>query len=183
MRNDALRNFGRTNMKYTATYEVTAKLQDDSVRQFYWNVLLRPKIGGIFVTLALLLGLIALDFPYKSWVVGFNGALFLFLVIMWAKTYFQILSQARAGLRLMEHPHVEILLDESQVEYVSSTGTRRHPWNKIERIVETSDFMILMYGKIPLLSLPKACFTTEALDFIQERISTNPPSFRGHSGA
>ena len=122
----------RQMMKFTATYDVTPKLQDDSVKQFYWRVLLRPRIGGILAVLAVLLGMIVLDPPYKPWVVGFFSAMFFFLIITWVKAYFQIIAQARAGLRLMENPKVEILLDDSVIEYVSSTGTRRHQWEKIE---------------------------------------------------
>ncbi|MGF1679550.1 MAG: YcxB family protein [Candidatus Methylacidiphilales bacterium] len=168
-------------MKYTATYEVTAKLQDDSMKQFYWHVLLRPRIGGIFAILAVLVGVIFFEPPYKPWVVGFMGALFLLLIVMWAKAYFQILSQARDGLRLMEHPNVEVTLDDSQIEYVSSTGSRRHHWNKIEKIVETTDFIILMNGELPLLSLPKACFTNEALNYIKEKSLTNGSGASGKS--
>lgn len=156
-------------MKYTATYEVTAKLQDDSVKQFYWHVLLRPRIGGIFAIFAVLVGVIFLEPPCKPWIVGFVGAMFLFLITTWAKAYFHIISQARAGLRLMEHPKVEVILDDSHIEYISSTGSRRHHWNKIEKIVETTDFIVLMNGKLPLLSLPKCCFTSEVLNYIKEK--------------
>jgi hypothetical protein len=156
-------------MKFTANYEVTASLQDASVRQFFFSVLLRPRIGAFLAIFAVTLGVIILDPPFKTWVVGFCTALSLLLVVMWVKTYLQVVGQARAGLRLMEHPRVEITMDDSLIEYVSSTGTRRHQWSKIERVEETKDFVILMNGKVPLLSLPKASFSAEALTFLKGR--------------
>lgn len=163
-------------MKFTATYDVTPRIQDDSVKQYYWHVLLRPRMGGILVVFAVLIGTIALDPPYKPWIVGFFSATFLFLIISWVKTYLQVIAQARAGLKLMESPKVEISLDDSLIEYESSTGTRRHQWEKIERIEETKDFMILLNGKLPLLMLPKAFFTDEAITFMKERSRTSHPT-------
>ncbi len=159
-------------MHFSTTYDVTPAIQDASVKQFFWHVLLRPKIGGIMVVFIALIVMFALDFPYKPWIVGFFTAMFLFLFVAWTKTYFQIIAQAREGLALLEHPKVEVSLDDSLIEYVSSTGTRRHRWEKIERIEETRDFMIFMAGKLPLLSLPKACFTSAVIDFMKEK--TNP---------
>lgn len=156
-------------MKFSATYEITPKLQDDSAKQYFWSILLRPRMGAILAFLALLPGMIFLEFPYKPWIVGFFSAAVLFLVIVWVRAYFQIIAMARAGLNLMEHPRVEILLDEALIEYVSSTGTRRHQWEKIGEIQETEDFVILVNGKLPLLSLPKACFSSEALTFMKEK--------------
>ena len=57
-----------------------------------------------------------------------------------------------------------------RIVYRSSTGTREHAWTKIERLVETKDFVILMAGTLPLLSLPKAAFADDALAFLRERI-------------
>jgi hypothetical protein len=156
-------------MTFTTTYEVTRKLQDDSIKQFYWQIMLRPQIGAILAVFAVWIGVIALELPYEPWVVGFFSAMCLFLVVTWVKAYFQMIAQARAGLKLMEYPKVDISIDDSRIEYVSSTGTRRHQWEKIERIEETKDFVILMNGKLPLLSLPKACFCTEALTFMKEK--------------
>lgn len=157
-------------MNFSTTYDVTSKLQDDSVKQYFWHVMLRPRIVGVFLVFAMLIAAIFVELPYKPWIVGFFSAMFLFLIITWVKVYFQILHQARAGLRLMEHPKVDISLDDSLIEYASSTGTRRHHWDKIERIEETKDFVILMNGKLTLLSLPKAHFTSEALAFMKERV-------------
>ncbi len=116
--------------------------------------------------------MIVLDPPYKPWVVGFLAGLFFLLIVTWGKAYFQVIAQARAGLRLMENPKVEITLDDSLIEYASSTGTRRHPWEKIEKVEETKDFVILMNGTLPLLSLPKACFSSEVLTFMKEKSRT-----------
>ncbi len=158
-------------MKFSATYEVTPRLQDDSVKQFFWHVLLRPQLGGLLSMVAVLLAFIGFDLPYKPWGIGFCSGLLLFACATWCRTYFQIIAQARAGLKLMENPKVVITLDDACIEYASSTGTRRHAWDKIERCIETKDFVVLMHGKLPLLSLPKASLPSEALAFMQQKIS------------
>ena len=81
----------------------------------------------------------------------------------------QLHDDGADGFEHGEQPRVEILLDEALIEYVSSTGTRRHQWEKIGEIQETEDFVILVNGKLPLLSLPKACFSSEALTFMKEK--------------
>ncbi len=171
-------------MKITVAYVVTPRLQDDSAKQFFWRVLLRPRIGGFMAVFAALLGMIVFDPPLKPWVVGFFSAALLFLIVTWVKAYFQIIAQGRAGLKLMENRQVEISLDDLLIEHVSSTGTRRYQWEKIERIEETKDFVILMNGKLPLLNLPKACVPTEALAFVKEISRTrcgSPKNRRGKS--
>lgn len=162
-------------MTFTGRYEVTQKLQDDMSREFFFGVLLRPRLFRIVACLALL-GVLAaltslsgLDVPYRLWIVGFLSAVALMIVLTWIITFFRARAQGRAGLRLIEHPRIEITLDEQQVLYSSSTGTRRHSWEKIQRIVETKNFIALMAGEIPLLMLPKSCFSAEALSLLRER--------------
>lgn len=145
------------------------------MKEFYWHVLLRPRIIGILATLAALVGMIALDPPFKPWVVGFFTSMFLFLIITWVKAYFQVIAQARAGLKLMNHPKVEISIDESLIEYVSSTGTCRHQWSKIGHFIEAKNFVILMSGSLPLLSLPKACLSIECLSFLRGKLPSKQP--------
>lgn len=165
-------------MKFSATYTVTPRLQDDSVKQFFWHVLLRPQIGGLLSMVAVLLAFIGFDLPYRPWVIGFGSGVLLFACATWCRTYLQIIAQARSGLRLMENPQVVVTLDDSCIEYASSTGTRRHAWDKIERLIATKDFVILMHGKLPLLSLPKACLSSEALAFMQQKMSRQTDGFR-----
>jgi len=157
--------------EFKAKYEVTQQLQDDSVKQFFWNLLLRPlRITRLCLVLFILLGFLFFDLPYKQWLVGFIGGLLLFLVIAWAKSYFNMIKHARKGLEMMDSPQVEIWLNESLIQYTSSTGTRRHQWDKVERIEATKDFLILMNGKLPLLSIPKSRLSGEALHFMMERV-------------
>jgi hypothetical protein len=162
-------------------YEVTPKLLDDFVKQYYWHELLRPRrIFGMLLVLAFVLGTIATpyDSPPKSWAVGFLSAVTILLVAAWVRAYFQFLAQERAGLKLMEHPNVKISMDDARIEYASSTGTRRHQWEKIDRILQTKDFVILMSGKLPLLSLPKLCFSIEALAFMEDRVAATKKEAR-----
>lgn len=156
--------------KHTATYIVTAELQEKSVKQYFWRAMIGPRLGGLLILLGLLMFAVTYDYPCKPWVVGFLSSVSLLLIAAWTKMYLNILGQAKTGLRLMEHPNVEISLDGTMIEYSSSTGTRRHRWDKIDRVGETRDFLILISGKTPLLSLPKSCFSYEAERFLRERV-------------
>lgn len=162
--------------KHTATYTVTAELQEKSVKQYFWRTLIGSRLGGFLIVLALLMFAFTYDYPYKPWVVGFLTSISLLLLAAWTKTYLNILGQAKTGLRLMEHPNVEISLDDTLIEYSSSTGTRRHRWDKIDSVGETRDFLILISGKTPLLSLPKSCFSDEAVCFLRERVGSGGES-------
>jgi hypothetical protein len=71
----------------------------------------------------------------------------------------------------MEHPRVEVTFSDAGVEYVSSTGVRKHSWDKIEQLKETRGFVIFMHGKLPLLSLPKAPMTPDILSFIHAKVA------------
>lgn len=165
-----------TVMKHTASYDVTPEMQYASVKQFFWSVLFRPRRAGIVTVVVAWLAMIVMDPPYKPWLVGFFTAAVLFLVVSWVRTYWLVLAQAKAGLRLIENPKVQISIDESQVEYVSATATYRHAWSKIERIEETKDFVIFMHGKFPLLSLPKSSFSSEELIFMKTQCGAGRPS-------
>jgi glycerol uptake facilitator-like aquaporin len=162
--------------KHTARYIVTAELQEKSVKQYFWRAMIGPRLGGFLILLGLLMFALTYDYPYKPWVVGFLSSVSLLLIAAWTKTYLNILVQAKTGLRLMEHPNVEIRLDDTMIEYSSSTGIRRHCWDKIDRVGETRDFLILISGKLPLLSLPKSCFSDEAVRFLRERVGKSGQS-------
>lgn len=144
-------------------------------REFFFGVLLRPRLLrivaclGLLGVLAVLTSLSGLDVTYRLWTVGFLSAVMVMILLTWIITFFRARAQGRAGFRLIEHPRVEVTLDEQQVLYSSSTGTRQHSWEKIQRIVETKNFVALMAGDVPLLMLPKSCFGTEALSFLRER--------------
>ncbi len=126
-------------MIFSARYDVTEQLQDAMASQFFFAVL-RPRLPVITVCFAVLAGLGALDLPYRGWIAGYLSAVALLIVVRWTQAFFAGRAQGRAGLKLMEHPRVELTL----------------AWSKIERLMETKDFVVLMVGTPPLLSLPKA---------------------------
>lgn len=164
-------------MPFTAQYDVTQKLQDDMMSQFFFYVMLRPKLKPRPLTIIALLVAVGampfLDQKHRLWFIGALVTFYFVVTVAWVKTYFQMRAQGRAGLKVMEHPRVEITLDDEAVHYSSSTGTRRHAWLKIERIEETRDFIVLMTGKLPLMMLPKSPFNSEALTFMRRRVGTS----------
>ena len=161
-------------MKFHCSYEVTLKLKEDSMKQYYWRALLSSRrIFGMLLVSALLFGTIATpyDSQQKTWATGFLAAVTVLLIADWVRAYFQLLAQARAGLKMMENPKVEISMDDALIEYMSSTATHRHNWEKIDRVEQTKDFLLLINGNLPVLILPKSCFSIEALAFMEDRVA------------
>jgi hypothetical protein len=163
-------------MTFSGRYEVTPQLQDEMMRQYIVHLVLWPRLVRIAVSLAVLGAVAMLDLPYRSWILGFISAVALLIVITWVRLFFQARAQGRAGLKLMEHPRVEVILDERQIVYSSSTGTRQHAWAKLDQLKETKDFVVLMAGKLPLLILPKSGFNAEALAFLHSSMRKTPPA-------
>lgn len=161
-------------MKFSASYETTGAMQDASIHDYYFHVLLRPRIWWNIALLLLLASMFVLVPTYRSWVAIFAATALSIHISIWIKAYFQLRRQARAMLELMEHPQIEITLDDDGISYTSSTGTRRHLWNKIRRITETQDFLFLMSQSLPLVTLPKSAFSGEALSFIREKSWIGP---------
>ena len=155
--------------EFTGTYEVTAPMQVDSVRSYYFHACLMPKAWRIVLMLALMpLAVWIMPF-HKLWLASFFAAMLAFIALSWWRAFRAGINQALTGLAVMEHPRVEVVMDDQGILYSSSTGTRRHQWDKIRRIVETPRFVILMNGNLPLLSLPKEGFSGEALEFIRRK--------------
>ncbi len=156
-------------MSHTLRYTVDEKMNRDSISQYLYAVHLRPKLPVFVLLLLYLTVILFIDFPYRDWLAVGLGVAIVFLIIVWVKTYFAMQAQGRDGLKLLTHPEITITIDEEIVEYASSTGNRRHAWNKIDRFCETRDFLVFHSGKIPLLVLPKAPLTPDALAFIKTK--------------
>lgn len=154
-------------MNFTASYQITPALQDASVRFYFFRVMLLPRLWRLVLIAVLLVFIVVLVPEYLRWTSAFAAASVLLLAAMWIKAYFGVKRQGRNSYELLEHPNVEVSLDEEGIHYTSATGTRNHLWNKIRRIVESEDFMVLMNGNLPLLNLPKPEFSAEALEFIR----------------
>ncbi len=155
------------NCIYSAVYQVDEALNRSSIKQYFWTVLIRPKLPIFLVILACLIAICLISFPYQEWIALVLGTLVLVLIVSWMKAYFVTQAQGRDGLKLLNHPNIEIEMDEETITYRSSTGTRLHSWSKIDKLIETRDFVILQSGKLPLLILPKLPLSTDALKYLK----------------
>ncbi|MDR2982261.1 MAG: YcxB family protein [Puniceicoccales bacterium] len=158
-------------MEFSAKYEVTDALQDNSVRQYFWHVLLRPRLIGFLLLFVALVIILSVDFPYKAWLTGFIAMGFLNPILMWVKSYFYMMAQGRAKLCVLDHARVEVLINHDCIECITASGSCRYAWDKINRIKKTPDFLILMHGNLPLLSLPTTAFPPEVQSFIQGKVA------------
>jgi hypothetical protein len=75
-------------MTFTGRYEVTQRLQDEMTGQFFFGVMLRPRLPAIIACLAVLGGLVALPLPAHAWIAGFLSAVALLIVVTWTRTFF-----------------------------------------------------------------------------------------------
>lgn len=158
-------------MKFETEYIVTEQMQAESMKQYFLEVIMRSRPWKQLGLLILSAALVSWGLPKQmTWVLTFYGVFAACLVAIWIKSYALHQRVARDGLRLLDHPKIVVSLDDVQIEYVSATGTRRFQWDKIDKLHETRDFMVLMSGRLPLLTLPKLSFSEEVRGFMKGKI-------------
>ena len=97
------------------------------------------------------------------WVVGVGA---------WIKTYFLWMKQAQVHYDLLDSKEIKIDLDEDNKIYTSSSVVKKYAWDKIDNSKETSDSIVFLKDKFPLVTLAKAYLEEDALNYIREK-STN----------
>jgi hypothetical protein len=156
-------------MNYTTHYEITPKMQHELIQFYFFRVVFVPRIWRIAVTVAMLV-FIAIFLPSDPpWNFAFVALIVLFVAASWVRTYAAVQRLTWSAYEMLDDYRMEVCLDEEGIRYAMKDGTRNFLWNKIRRIVESKDFIALMYGGLPLLYLPKSEFSDEALRFIREK--------------
>jgi hypothetical protein len=158
-------------MNFTTRYLVTRNIQEALARQVYAYEL-RSRVPKLALALlGSICPLFLLTGDARIWYGRFLLVSAATLMTIWIKAYQMAKAQAVASLSLLEHPKVTITLNDSSIEYESSTGTRRYRWDKISRVQETKDFIVVTAHDVALLGLPKSCLTPEALAYIRSHDS------------
>lgn len=157
-------------MNLKVSYTITEKMQIDSAKQYFNKCLLGNKIYLIILfpissILLFLLPLTIADFLPKLFLI-----VFFVLVIMWIKTYFVLINQAKVQLKILDSNEVCLEINDDEIIYKSSNGTKNFRWEKIDQIIECKDFIILQKEKLPLINIPKAFVKEAGVNFIKDKV-------------
>lgn len=154
---------------FSATYAVTPSMLLSANSQFFFVVALGWRWLGVAYFLAS--GTICLlqDYPTIS-VIAFSVAAL--MTAMWIKAYFQYRSIALSRAQISGNMQVTIELTESGIKGSSVRGTACYTWNEVNRLKASRDFVFIMRDKLPLMSLPKSQFSSEAIAFLYSRVAS-----------
>ncbi len=156
-------------MNYKVNYIITEKLQIDSIKQYFYKCLLGPKIYiiisfAITSILFFLLPATRADYLPKILLI-----VFFILVIMWVKTYFILIKQAKVQFKIFESKEIQLEINDDEIIYKNSSVIKNLKWDKIDQFIECKDFIILQKEKLPLINLPKAYLKEDVINFIKDK--------------
>lgn len=157
-------------MNFETRYTATDVLQKKAAKQLFFTVFLGRKwigLGAFWVVAGASVAVV----PSSGWTIPcilFTAGFI--LTVMWVKTYFMLLRNSRDYLQMIDDPTMTLKIDDVDLEISASNGSRKTAWSKMDRIVETNDFLIPMIGKIPIICLPKSELTDETAAFVRQVI-------------
>ncbi len=157
-------------MKYEVEYPVDEKMQDASMRQSILAIYLAPKLPvfGLLCVFGLCVVLVGADMhPIIRWLLPFAC---LIILLTWLRAYQELRAMGRKRLSMSARPLTYLSFDESEISARSANETKRYEWTKLERMVETRDFLFLLSGKMSLFCIPKSVIAREAAHYIREKM-------------
>jgi hypothetical protein len=158
-------------MEFRTEYRVTEAVQTAAARQMFHAVYLKKK--WVWMVAMAVIGVVL-------WFQGWSPAREIgladmivagVLAVLWVKTYVRVVANARTALRTLSDDLVTLRMGDEGMEMEMADSRRRLLWEKVDRVVETGDFMILVTGRLPVASLPKAALGVEVVEWL-----------RGHAG-
>lgn len=159
-------------MEYKIQYEVTEEIQMNSLKQYFFKILLGKRIILLLLIAVFSIVLIATSDDKFGFYAGIVfGCIVLANSIMWIRSYFLMMRQGRDLLALQDSPVINVLMDENGIYYQSSSTSKNYTWKKVEKFEDTRDFLVLTHGKVPLLSLPKEFLDANAVQFAKTKIT------------
>lgn len=157
-------------MHYQTSYQLDEDLVISSTKQTFFSVYLKKKWIGIlgFYLLALLLW-ITPDSP-EAQVLGYIVlAVASVLTILWMKSYFAMLSHAKSAFHAQGGGLIEVTIDDEQITLTSPSASRTVKLDKVTKVIETKDFLILMTHKTPVFTPLKKELNPEAISWLLKR--------------
>ncbi|WP_309396021.1 YcxB family protein [Cerasicoccus maritimus] len=157
-------------MNYSTTYTVSEALQQESLKQYFFKVMLGKRRYALVLLVIFSVTLFFTPTGFGMVLPVTLSSVTLVCSLMWVKAYFSLLKHGQVQLSLMGDAEVKVELDETELRYQSSVSSRTIPWDKIESMKDIGSFIVLLKGKTPLVSLPKDFFAAEAREFIQAKV-------------
>jgi len=74
--------------------------------------------------------------------------------------------------KLFEDTNIIVYVSDDSLTITTKDSNHKIHWNKLTRLKEIDNFMLLFTGKLHVASLPKEAFTNEHIDFIKSHITS-----------
>jgi len=150
-------------MQYQTSYTITEDLIEASVRQTYFKVYLGKKwliilCFFVFAILGIVFSKGSLDYAVSGGVLG----LALLVSIMWIKSYFVNMNNAKSVFKMSGEGDMDLKIDGNNLTITSNAGSRLVKLDKVTGVIETRDFLVLMVDKQPVFT-PKVDFLSEEI--------------------
>jgi hypothetical protein len=151
-------------MHYQTSYQVDEELVALSAKQTFQKVYLKKRwivILGFFI-----FGGLIFVFPGSSgddhmtmvYVMITIGTI---LAITWVKAYFATISNTRSAFNATGGGLMQITIDDNLISLSSPAGSRKIQLDRVTRVLETKDFLILMADKTPVFTPLKKALNSE----------------------
>lgn len=157
-------------MKYEAEYEVDSAMQDASLRQSLVAIHLAPKFPMLLLLVILAVCVVftgTLLNPFVRWLLP---VVCVIIALTWFRAYREAISIGRKRLSLSERPITRISFDDREISSQNANEKKIYEWRKLERVIETRDFLFIMAGKMSLFCIPKRVINSEVEAYIKEKI-------------
>jgi hypothetical protein len=159
-------------MKYEIKYNVSEQMQIDSMKAYFFAVVLGKK--WVAPVLIIFISTILLIFERQN-IFAYSGAAFLTLgiifILIWIRAYYIHKRHALDVLNLTDQSERAANLSEEGISIdgrVNNMGEVK--WAKITKLYDTKNFIILMSNSVPVANLPKEFLTQDQIDFIRSKI-------------
>lgn len=160
-------------MNYKTNYTITEKMQIDSVKQYFYKCIFGAGVYAILFFLAVSILLFVLPLTRAGFLPIFFLTVSFIFTIIWIKTYFALINQAKIQFKILESNEAQIEINDDEITYKSSNGTRSFKLDKIDQCIECKDFIILRKESIPILNIPKVFINEDVISFLKGKSQGN----------
>jgi hypothetical protein len=152
-------------MNDIVTYEWTKELAAGSLRAVHKVYIGRTGFmiaGGL---ISFVIGMCNYFFLDKSigivlCVIGFV------LSISPLRTYYLSRRLAKDAARLIDNPKITLTITDESITISSNNSSRTIEWNRMTKLREVDEFLLLFTGKLLTISIPGESLSNEQLEFI-----------------